>query len=377
MGKRKPEHKPRKLTDFYPSTSTPRPQDGAEASDLRRGSPNNGNRRDPAPTRGASASLASNGGSSPGPSPVSSPQKSVQKRSTSHTYAGEQGDECDSRDSTRVFIEQINEFPTSGMPLSDTIMKEMLVTLRGSLHRDMMQCISQIKSDVTSIGDRVSHVEDKMGDYAVAHNELVDAHDEAEGEMQAMREKIADLEDRSRRNNVKLRGVEESVTPADLRRYVQHFIAAILPDIPDGEVIVDRAHRLPKPKFLPDSVPRDVIARIHFFHVKDDLMRFSRKNHPLPAPYSDISVYADLSQHTMLARKKLSSITKLLQNHKIPYSWGFPTKLLIVKDNRTLVIKSLEEGLALAKRWDLLPEGAQVLPTKQAPARMSPEWSTA
>ena len=304
MGKRKQDRKPKKLTDFYPAASTPRPQDGAEASDLRRGSPHNGEHCGPVPTRGATISQASNGGSTPGSSPVSSPQKSVQKRSTNHTYAGEQDDGCDSQNSTRVFVEQINEFPTSGMPLSDTVMKDMLVTLRGSLHRDMMLCISQIKSDVTSIGERVSHIEDKMGDFAVAHNELVDAHDDAEGELQAMREKIADLEDRSRRNNLKLRGIDESVTPAELRIYVQHFIAAILPDIPEGEVIVDRAHRLPKPKFLPEKVPRDVIARIHFFHVKDDLMHFSRKNHPLPAPYSDVSVYADLSQYTMMARKK-------------------------------------------------------------------------
>lgn len=32
---------------------------------------------------------------------------------------------------------------------------------------------------------------------------------------------------------------------------------------------MDQAHRLPKPKHLPEKIPRAVIARIHLFHVKN------------------------------------------------------------------------------------------------------------
>lgn len=308
MGKRKKEKGPRKLTDFYPPTSTPMSQDGAEASESRR-SPHCGSDRSyPASYHRGSPSHSSSGGSSPGTSPINSPQKSAQKRSSDHRYAGEPEDNCNSQNSTKDLIEQINEFPTIGQPLSDTVMRDMLVTLRGSLHKDMMLCISQVKSDVSAMGDRVRHIEDKMGEFAVAHNELVDAHNDMEGDTQAMKEKIVDLEDRSQRNNIKLRRVEESMTPAELRHNVQNFIAAIFLDTPEREVIVDRAHRLPKPKFLPEKVPRDIIARIHFFHVKHDLMRFTRKNQPLPGPYSGISVFAELSQHAMMARKKLYKI---------------------------------------------------------------------
>ena len=378
MGKRKPDKKPKKLTDFYTAASTPRPQDGAEASDSRRssGSGDHHPHHTQLPSGAVNhRSRGESGGSTPIPSPINSPQKSSQKRSVEHRYAGGPEDTYDSQNSTRDFVEQIHDFPTSGVPLSDTVMRDMLVTLRGSMHKDMMLCVSQLKRDVSAIGDRISHVEDRMGDFTIAHNELVDAHNDTEGEIQAMRDKLADLEDRSRRNNIKLRGVEESVSPSELRHYVQEFIAAILPEVPSSEVIVDRAHRLPKPKFLPEKVPRDVIARVHFFHIKDDLMRFSRKNQPLPAPYSNISVYSDLSQHTMMARKNLSSITKLLQNSKITYSWGFPTKLLITRDNRTFAIRNVEEGIDLAKKWNLLPEDAQDPRPTSSPARLPPEWS--
>lgn len=87
-----------------------------------------------------------------------------------------------------------------------------------------MDCISQLKSDITEIGERVSHVEDKMAEFTTSHNELVDAHNEKDDELEALKNKMADLEDRSRRNNIKLRGVAESVPSSDFRRYVQQLI---------------------------------------------------------------------------------------------------------------------------------------------------------
>lgn len=40
---------------------------------------------------------------------------------------------------------------------------------------------------------------------------------------------------------------------------MKHFI----PSISDLELAIDRAYRIPKLDFLPASVPRDVLARLH------------------------------------------------------------------------------------------------------------------
>lgn len=47
----------------------------------------------------------------------------------------------DSMEDTRELTECINEFPTTDQPLSDTTLKDMLVSLRSSLHTDMMKCM--------------------------------------------------------------------------------------------------------------------------------------------------------------------------------------------------------------------------------------------
>lgn len=84
--------------------------------------------------------------------------------------------------------------------------------------------------------------------------------------------------------------------------------------------IIDRAHRLPKLATLPDFVPRDVIARIHFFsHIKDRALMTARKMGKLPDPFSKFQVFIDLSAITMQNHKHSLPSYK---NAKSPISGG-------------------------------------------------------
>lgn len=69
-----------------------------------------------------------------------------------------------------------------------------------------------------------------MRDFAAAHNELVDSHNEADDALMAIKAKIADLEDRS--NNMKFCGVAENILPAELPNHIQQLIAMLLTEVP-------------------------------------------------------------------------------------------------------------------------------------------------
>lgn len=217
-------------------------------------------------------------------------------------------------------------------------MKEMLQILRGALQHDMAVFMTTTKQAVAVVSNRVEYVELKMEEVTLAHNELVDAHFEVEEELRVMHLKMVDIEDRACRNNVKFRGVPESVKPAELTAYLQKLMMSVLPSLGPADIIIDRAHRLPKPSYLPEQIPRDIIARIHFFHVKDQLVRYARQHPALPDPFAGITLYADLSQATLTARHNLVPITKILRNHKILFKWGFPAKLLVDMHNESHAI---------------------------------------
>lgn len=108
---------------------------------------------------------------------------------------------------TNLYNEKLNAFPTSGQPILDTDLKDLILSLRGALQQDMKCFIQQSKKETEAIGERVDYVEQKICDFTEAHNELVDAHFEMEEEIKRLKLKVADLEDRSRRNNIKFRGI--------------------------------------------------------------------------------------------------------------------------------------------------------------------------
>lgn len=161
---------------------------------------------------------------------------------------------------TRGLVDPFTAFPTTGKPVFDTTLKDMLVSLRSSMHTDMLQCVNNFKTEMGALGGRVNHIEEKMGDFASSHNTLIDAHIDHSEELTWLRSKVADLEDRSRRNNVKIRGVPETVLPTQLQQYAHDLIKTLLPAISESEIHVDRIHRLPKPAHLPDNILRVLMS---------------------------------------------------------------------------------------------------------------------
>lgn len=370
--KRKETAKPKKLDDFFPPWNPGLRQDGAGAA-----------ASSPAYSYGSRSSTSSPGDlhgssrSTPGPSsPLSrSPAKS---RPQLEDSAAQVSPGHDSINDTRELVDPFTSFPTSGTAVSDTVLKDMLVSLLSSMHGDMLLCMKSFKADIGELGDRVAHVEEKIGEFAAFHNTLIDAHSDHTEEITWLRAKDADLEDRSRRNNVKIRGVPETVLPAQLQQYARDLLQQFLPSVPDSELQIDRIHRLPKPSHLPDNVPRDVLMRVHFFQVKDQLVSNFRKSRQLLEKYAHIQLFADISQFTMQKRKSLLPVTKALRNHSIPYRWGYPVKITVTHDGKDTVVSDLEAGLTLLRSLDILPDHQDASSLSSPPTRVGHqnEWQT-
>lgn len=46
----------------------------------------------------------------------------------------------------------------------------------------------------------------------------------------------------------------------------------------EQDLVIDRIHRIPKLRHLPSHVARATIARIHFYHVKEDFLKCYGRN---------------------------------------------------------------------------------------------------
>lgn len=87
--------------------------------------------------------------------------------------------------------------------------------------------------------------------------------DELEEQMEMMCKlqiKVADLEHHSRLNNLTIRGISEAVKQIDLVAYPHQLFLQLIPNMTPRDILLDRAHRIPKPSQLPDTVFKDVLV---------------------------------------------------------------------------------------------------------------------
>uniref|UniRef100_A0A8C5QIC2 Transposase element L1Md-A101/L1Md-A102/L1Md-A2 n=1 Tax=Leptobrachium leishanense TaxID=445787 RepID=A0A8C5QIC2_9ANUR len=251
----------------------------------------------------------------------------------------------------------------------ETLFKDFSETLTTRLDT----VAADIRKDIQDIGERTSHLEGKMSEMATAHNDMAGVVETLEAKLQQCLNKVADLEDRSRRNNLKIRGVPESIHPRDLGTYVADFFSFLLPGVTPETILMDRIHRLPKPPSAPQKAPRDVILKLHYYKPREDILRALRKPDVLGSQYGHLAVYPDFSKATLQQRRLFRPITTTLRSAGILYRWGFPTKLVVLRDGTTTVFNSTEEGRTTLESWGLQIEPDVQERLSQVP-KLLPEW---
>ncbi|CAH2283384.1 Hypothetical predicted protein [Pelobates cultripes] len=214
-----------------------------------------------------------------------------------------------------------------------------------------------------------------MGDFASAHNNMADHVQHLEEKVEKLDAQMADAEDRARRNNIRLRGVPESVQQADLQAYVRGLLRAYAPDIPADMMLIDRIHRIPKPTYLPDSTPRDVLFRAHFFHIKELVLKASRTREKPHEDYPAVKLFNDLSAATLRKRRTFHQVAEALRQHRTKYRWGYPTKMLVQHGGTLRPISTPEEGIKLLKEWNIPIPSTE--PHRHPIRKTTQEWSKA
>ncbi|CAH2248775.1 Hypothetical predicted protein [Pelobates cultripes] len=102
-------------------------------------------------------------------------------------------------------------------------------------------------------------------------------------------------------------------------------------------LLLDRVHWVAKP---PDSTPRDVLLREHYYHIKELVLKSHRSKADPHKEYLSECIMADLSAATLRRRRDFNQVTTELRNHGICYRWGFPTKIIITKNGKSTYFAS-------------------------------------
>lgn len=106
-------------------------------------------------------------------------------------------------------------------------------TLKSALV-DTQNKIEGLDTNLDVINQKISKLEEKNQEYDRYLKHIINNTDE--------------LENRSRRNNIRVRGLPESVKIENLKKVLQDVFNSLLKQPNSAEIEIDRAHRIQSPK---------------------------------------------------------------------------------------------------------------------------------
>ncbi|CAH2281724.1 Hypothetical predicted protein [Pelobates cultripes] len=210
---------------------------------------------------------------------------------------------------------------------------EMVAELRAVIREE----IAAVRADLTTLEHHVDALDAERLQNS-HRQQAVDLATTRQGNLLLdLHRQVKDLDNRGQRKNIRVRGLPETegeMPHEILTGLFTHLLGEAAPE----DFGIERAHRaLQAPRR--DGLPRDTICALSSFPLKEELMRAARSRPDLRYMDAPVSLYQDLSQTTLDARRALRPLTRLLQERRIPYKWGFPFSLQARVDNLWHVLR--------------------------------------
>lgn len=155
-----------------------------------------------------------------------------------------------------------------------------------------------------------------------------------EKQIKQLKERTDQLENHSRRCNVRILGITEREEGTNAVKYLERWIPEYLHlDTADGRIILDRAHRTLGPTPPAGQRPRPFIAKFHYYSDKARVMEAARRHHQNETPHQQrILFFNDYSAEIVRKRKAYDGVKAQLRDLKVEYALLYPDILRVNTD---------------------------------------------
>lgn len=168
------------------------------------------------------------------------------------------------------------------------------------------------------------------------------------------RDQLDDYENRDRRQNIRIKGLPETILSPDLLPTVQRLFRQIMGDSSPENIEVDRVHRIPSYATPNSERPRDIICKLHKYTVKESIMKITRSKSEIIFDGAYISLYPDLSRRTLMQRRTVKLLLEALRAVETNYRWGFPFSLTASRNGKTATLRTKDDLQLFVETLDLL-----------------------
>uniref|UniRef100_K7E4H2 L1 transposable element RRM domain-containing protein n=1 Tax=Monodelphis domestica TaxID=13616 RepID=K7E4H2_MONDO len=208
------------------------------------------------------------------------------------------------------------------------------------------------RDDIQSLRTRIQQLE--LSDLTRQHNTIKQnkKNEKIEENVKHLIHKTDDLENRSRRDNLRIIGLPED---HDKRKSLDIILEEIIqencPDILEQErkVEIERIRRSP-PAFNPQlTIPRNVIAKFKNYQTKEKIFQAAKKK-PFRSHGNTVRITQDLAASTLKDQKAWNMIFQKAGELGLQPRIKYPSKLTIFLQGKVWSFNTIEEFQAFVKK---------------------------
>ncbi|KAJ1192251.1 hypothetical protein NDU88_001563 [Pleurodeles waltl] len=156
-----------------------------------------------------------------------------------------------------------------------------------------------MRSDIAGFQSRVTGLEQRMGSLETQIN----TSQEREQDFIYLRSKLTDMEDRSRRDNIRVLGIPENEEGLDMQAFLTSTLPKMISLDFDPPLEFQRAHRIGPKRSDNSSRPRLIIACLLQHNQTRQILQVARNHGPFRIDQHEIRITADYSKETNERRK--------------------------------------------------------------------------
>lgn len=189
------------------------------------------------------------------------------------------------------------EVAITGVQTDIAAVKEKLTSSVAALQRSLNlqdDRLKDIEKSATEMSDKVTALETTVS--------------KLQSELRDLQQKCEDLECRSRRNNIRLVGIAEGAEGTSPTDFVSTLLYEVLSL--QEKPLLDRANR----SLRPGQAPRPFIVRIHYYHIRELILRRARQVGPLSYNGRPIYIFPDITTDEAKKRRTFAEVRKQLRD---------------------------------------------------------------
>ncbi len=175
----------------------------------------------------------------------------------------------------------------------DSVLTPALRELRADIQATN-NSVKELRVDLEALASAAKQTRDRVDSVQAAAREDRRTVTDLRNQLERLTEKMTDIEDRSRRNNVQLVGLPEGAEGSDAAGFLRVNLSRWIPSLGGRDIETDWAHRVYDGR-KNSNRPRTLIFRVLRWHDRSEILKGARQAYPVKCTQDNDYVYMDIS----------------------------------------------------------------------------------